>query len=206
MITGSATYGEGGAYNSPFRFTLKRNFNIKKRTTMLPWLMLNPSKATGQKNDPTIMRVIHFSMAWGFGSAIVLNLYPFRATDQRELWRWVNKHLLVQYTTKERPMSKMADREHIQAHEAMAENRRVIQSIDRLAGHKIRVVACGNEAFTSGPMAHARETIRDFSKCAGGQLHVLGLTSLGWPKHAMARGKHRVTDDLPWPEPWILED
>lgn len=51
------------------------------------FLMLNPSKANAEINDPTIGRVIGFATAWGFDTAYVTNLYAFRATRPADLWK-----------------------------------------------------------------------------------------------------------------------
>ena len=49
------------------------------------WIMLNPSTADAESNDPTIWRVIDFSKAWGYQRIVVLNLFALRATDPRTL-------------------------------------------------------------------------------------------------------------------------
>jgi len=43
--------------------------------------MLNPSSATEAVDDPTIRRVAGFSRRWGFGSAVVVNLFALRSTN-----------------------------------------------------------------------------------------------------------------------------
>jgi hypothetical protein len=43
------------------------------------WVMLNPSTADETKDDPTIRRVIGFSMNWGYGGAIIYNLFAWRS-------------------------------------------------------------------------------------------------------------------------------
>ena len=47
--------------------------------------MLNPSTADGSRDDPTIRRVIGFSRRWGFASALVVNLFAWRATRPADL-------------------------------------------------------------------------------------------------------------------------
>ena len=47
--------------------------------------MLNPSTADAMVDDPTIRRVIGFAKDWGYGSALVGNLFAYRATDPKEL-------------------------------------------------------------------------------------------------------------------------
>jgi hypothetical protein len=53
----------------------------------LVWVMLNPSTADANIDDPTIRRVINFTKAAGHPAAVVLNLYALRATDPVELDR-----------------------------------------------------------------------------------------------------------------------
>ncbi len=69
--------------DGPYRYTLLRTWNA--RLPKACWIMLNPSTADAQKDDPTIRKVIGFSSRWGFGSIVVVNLFPLRATDPSEL-------------------------------------------------------------------------------------------------------------------------
>lgn len=49
------------------------------------WVMLNPSTADAETDDPTIRRVRSFSHAWGWDRQLVVNLFSFRATDPKDL-------------------------------------------------------------------------------------------------------------------------
>lgn len=49
------------------------------------WIMVNPSTADAQADDPTIRRVIGFSERLGAGWAIVGNKFAYRATDVKDL-------------------------------------------------------------------------------------------------------------------------
>jgi hypothetical protein len=51
------------------------------------FVMLNPSTADAYQDDPTIRRCIGFARAWGYGSLEVVNLYAWRATDPKEIWK-----------------------------------------------------------------------------------------------------------------------
>jgi hypothetical protein len=49
------------------------------------FIMLNPSTADGQKDDPTLRRCRAFAQALGFTGLQVANLYAFKATDPKQL-------------------------------------------------------------------------------------------------------------------------
>lgn len=77
-ITDSADISECGT----FRWTLTRRW---ADGPVVCFVMLNPSTATATIDDPTIRRCMTFAKAWGFGSLLVLNLYPYRATKPKDL-------------------------------------------------------------------------------------------------------------------------
>jgi hypothetical protein len=49
------------------------------------FIMLNPSTADDQLDDPTIRKVMGFARRWGCGDLHVVNLFAFRATRPAEL-------------------------------------------------------------------------------------------------------------------------
>lgn len=68
-----------------YRYTLERAWASIPRYVL--WLMLNPSTADASVNDATIRRCLGFAKSWGFTGILVGNLYAYRSTDPRELWR-----------------------------------------------------------------------------------------------------------------------
>lgn len=49
------------------------------------FVMLNPSTADGEKDDPTIRRCVAFAKSWNYERIEVVNLFAFRATRPSEL-------------------------------------------------------------------------------------------------------------------------
>lgn len=52
---------------------------------LLEWVMLNPSTADADQDDPTIRRCKCFAKDWGFNGIRVVNLFAWRATNPDEL-------------------------------------------------------------------------------------------------------------------------
>lgn len=66
-----------------FRYMLQRAW---APTDSLTFVMLNPSTADAETDDPTIRKCMGFAKRFGYGGIVVVNLYAFRATDPRALW------------------------------------------------------------------------------------------------------------------------
>ena len=56
----------------------------------LYWLMLNPSTADEQINDPTVEGCEQRARKWGYGGSVVLNIFAWRATDPENLKKCAN--------------------------------------------------------------------------------------------------------------------
>lgn len=66
-----------------YRYSLWRIWDNSLPKVM--WIMLNPSTADGDVDDPTIRRCMGFAKSWGYGGIMVGNLFAFRATDPKQL-------------------------------------------------------------------------------------------------------------------------
>jgi hypothetical protein len=71
----SACFSDCGTY----RYILRRRW--KKDSGIVNWIMLNPSTADHEQDDPTIRRCINFAKAWGYGGIVVTNLFAFRTKN-----------------------------------------------------------------------------------------------------------------------------
>lgn len=67
-----------------YRYRLWRVWDAK--LPRLLWIMINPSTADADRDDPTIRRCVAFAKAWGFGGIEVINLFAFRTPKPSELY------------------------------------------------------------------------------------------------------------------------
>lgn len=71
-----------------YRYNLTREWCPERqlRIRMVTFVMLNPSTADADQDDPTIRRCVGFARCLGYDGIRVANLYAFRATKPAELW------------------------------------------------------------------------------------------------------------------------
>lgn len=71
-----------------YRYRLERaglGAYIRGQAGVLAVIMVNPSTADAEDDDPTIRKLLGFTVRAGFASLIVGNLFAYRATDVRVL-------------------------------------------------------------------------------------------------------------------------
>jgi|SRR5580700_613930 hypothetical protein len=78
----SATISDCGL----FRYTLERKWALGGGRGTVLWVMLNPSTADAEIDDPTIGRCIGYAKSWGYDGIMVGNLFAYRATKPADLW------------------------------------------------------------------------------------------------------------------------
>lgn len=66
-----------------YRYQLGRTW--QPDDPVMAWVMLNPSTADADVDDPTIRRCISFAQRCGCGGIEVINLFSYRATDPGRL-------------------------------------------------------------------------------------------------------------------------
>lgn len=148
-----ASISECGKY----RFSLFREWHPDKDSLL--WIMLNPSTADADVNDPTLDAITAFTDRAGYGSLWVVNLFPWRSSKPRELF---NHPLSVIKGPKEEP-------------DALIE-------LMRNVGPKVVACAWGQNQLPD-PDAPARiyETLCQYD-C---QIVCLGVNQDGSPKHPL---------------------
>jgi hypothetical protein len=82
---GSAVLSPDGIY----RYSLHRDWRsptLVRSSRWVTFVMLNPSVADADTDDPTIRRCVGFAKAMGGTGLVVVNLYAYRATRPADLW------------------------------------------------------------------------------------------------------------------------
>lgn len=181
QIEGDALF----ARNRTIRRQLRRWW-VERPKRWLAWMMLNPSDASEKKNDPTMGRVIHFGRSWGYDGVIVVNMYPFVASDPREMWfrrAWMNNG--PDWYTRDDLNANLND----------------IERVGRLSC--CRIVAFGAAPFVKDQpwLEQCVEAFRqpfdypDSGREYDERLYCLGHTQNMQPIHPLARGKWRVSNE-----------
>lgn len=141
---------------SRYRYRLSRVW--ERDEPRVCWILLNPSTATEWLDDPTITRVTGFSRRWGFGSAVVVNLFALRSTDPTAL------HLAPD------PVGPENDAANVEA----------VESADAVLG------AWGNHGNIINPLTGSPRHLEASSLLSpDAEIHCLGLTVEGQPRHPL---------------------
>lgn len=174
------------------RWSLHRVWDETKPLLLV--IMHNPSIANADREDPTMLRVIHFAKLWGFGGAVVVNLFPWITPDKRLAIGWAKEALAVPGHVFN---PYLRDDLHAGLTKAVA------------AAERCSAILCawGNiEPCFDEWADHVREAIECAPRPLDGPnsrpVYCLGLTGSNDPKHPLARGRHRVSNDqqpIPYP-------
>lgn len=136
------------------------------------FLMLNPSTADAFESDPTITECRKRALALGADVLEVVNLFAFRSPYPADL--------------KKRAHGQRGD-DHENNHAIM----------EACSGAHCVIAAWGSHGHLGGRSA----IVLDLLKRERIELHNLGVTKDGFPKHPLARGVHRIPADFA-PQLW----
>jgi len=152
IITGGALLDDSGKY----RFSLWREWDPRKHEGTCVFIMLNPSTADAEIDDPTIRKCIGFAQRWGFSRMEVVNLFAYRTPNPKVLLA------LPQDLT---PIGR--------------ENK--IRVLDTVADENVGMIICswGND----GKFMHQDKAMLEWLDDM--KLHCLGTNKNGTPKHPL---------------------
>lgn len=131
-----------------YRYRLWRSWGPGTRCV---WVMLNPSTADSNIDDPTIRKCVGFAQRWGHEGIEVVNLFAWRATKPSEL-----------YTVAD-PVGPRCDEALMAA----------------VSSHEHVVLAWGNNGVLKGRGQEVFDLIR--GECIPGALHKTGQDQPGHP-------------------------
>ena len=139
-----------------YRYWLERDICSPRSGRTVMFVMLNPSTADAENDDPTIRRCKGFARDWGYGRLIVTNLSPFRATNPKNL----------KAAGPEPPDVRKKNLEHVRCG---------AEAADKI------VLAWG----VNGRWEDRGEEMIEALKPWRDRLYTLGLTKGGWPRHPL---------------------
>lgn len=140
-------------------FGLVGNAMQLHRGSTAVFVMLNPSTADADQNDPTVRRCIGFAQRWGCTRLVVTNAFALRSTDPRALYK------------ADDPVGPR----NLEAIKTAVE-------VARGEGDGPIVVAWGSH----GGLHDHDETVLGWIEAAGGQPLCLGTTARGnYPRHPL---------------------
>lgn len=141
---------------SEYRYLLDRAWPRSAGRGRVVWLMLNPSSADEERDDPTIRRCAGFSRRADAAGLTVVNLYGLRSVHPAQLW------------THPDPVGPDNDAT-------------LITVLSAAAAHRWPVICAWGTCARS---ARVRAVV-DLARAAGVSLLALGLTKDGHPRHPL---------------------
>lgn len=138
-----------------YRYRLTRIWD--QDASVLPIVMLNPSTADAEVDDPTIGRCISFAQREGFGGILVVNLFAYRAAAPDDM------------RAAEDPIG--------------PENNNTLRAVfGEAAGRGSSVLAAWG---TNGDFNSRDAEVRSLAQEVGARLVCLGRTGGGHPRHPL---------------------
>lgn len=141
--------------------------------TTLMFIMVNPSTADAEKDDPTIRKCIGFADRNGFARVLVGNLFAFRATDVNEL-------------RNERDPIGPENDTHLHA---------MLRETDMV------IAAWGSLSKLPETLRRRWRDVVHLADRIPHQLKMIGACADGHPKHPLMVGYDSKIE--PWPAPWF---
>jgi len=154
-----------------YRYRLERWWDRSKPAA--GFVLCNPSTADAFKPDPTVRKCIGFAHRWRCGGIVIVNVCAFRATHPRDLLAAAdplgpdNREAIGQF---------VSDWHHYHAHK------------DRdaeLAADGVSVIVAGWGSALPRQLEGEAETTLGWLDAEGVDVHCLGQTKSGRPRHPL---------------------
>ncbi len=71
-----------------YRYFISRTWGSDRK--VVTFIGLNPSTADAKQNDPTVLKCIRFAKSWDATKLLMVNLFAYRSSNPRDLWRVAN--------------------------------------------------------------------------------------------------------------------
>lgn len=140
-----------------YRYLLWRQWGANSDSESCLFVMLNPSTANANLDDPTIRRCVGFAKYHGYEHLVVANLFAYRATKPSDLFNCTA----------------------IGVDPVGWQNQKFLAESARRAG----LIICAWGAH--GGFMGQEETVRGWLQDTGKPLYALGLTKGGHPRHPL---------------------
>lgn len=150
-----------------YRYVLVRAWGDPACEPMsLAFIMLNPSIADAEQDDPTVRKCVGFARRLGYDSIVVMNLFAYRATDPAELKRALRSGVDV-----------------------------VGPQTDTRLQHLLAARCVAGDSVVAAWGAHApADRVQQILRMPGSRaLCTLGLTAQGVPRHPLMLGYEGAT-------------
>lgn len=148
-----------------YRYWLRRTWNDD--LPVMVWVMLNPSTADHEVDDPTILACMDFARRNDCGGILVVNLFAFRSPHPKVM------------LSADDPIG--PDNDHF-----------ILEAVrGSVAAGGMVIAAWG----TNGSHLDRDLQVVDLLEAHGLEVMCFGKTKDGHPKHPLARGTHRIDRD-----------
>ena len=142
-----------------YRYNLTRRWDEGGKTML--FVMLNPSTADADVDDPTIRRCVGFAKRDGYSAIEVVNLYAFRATDPDRLFGVSIREIIG------------------------PDNNEEIRAAAQRADRVVAAWGAGRHAtFTDGGAGRWR-VVAELIKSLGKPIYCLNTSASGQPRHPL---------------------
>jgi hypothetical protein len=172
-----------------FRTLLTRRWGGSDGRNFVLWVMLNPSTATGVRNDPTLKAIIEMTHNMGYNALRVVNLVTYRTSIPSQLYAWLDKQKEPQGAY----LDKCANLIWFQIQLAS----------EVILAHGQHVLVKRREPWHRVLLRTQAQLVYKFTVDAGHVPLCVGVNRDGSPRHPLARGGHRVPRDV-IPQPFTM--